>query len=546
MKPIVMVLIGAISVSAHQTPPPDRAREIGTDEAVVQGRITDARTGRPVAEATVTLHGADQASSAPTDEQGRYEILAVPGEYRLSARAPGYVPSQYDQRDVLGPGSAFDAPGGRTTTGIDIRLQPAGAIEGTIFDERGEGLAGVEVELAVDRYSPAGVIPVSVAFAQSDQQGTYSFINVLPGSYYVRAYTTSARPGRDPDRFYRATLYPGVSQTELAHRVTLGAGESALGINVSLLASPTRRIAGHVSDATGPAVIKGRVRAMGFGLTSTHATYVAEIDALGRFEMRGLSPGPYLLSVIDSTPGASNRWASANREISVEEDVINLELRAEPEVHLEGRILRDPGATRPLDATAVRLEFKRRLGRGGFFSGPPFSVGSDGTFSADIPGGQTVIRTEAPAAWTVKEIRVDGVDVTDQHVEFGEGGRREIEIIVTDRITHVRGRAVQKRGRPASNVSVVVFAEDSTRWGEPRRRVRETRSGKDGQFEFMALPPDDYVIAAVDGLPTNAWLDPDVLDLLKPLGARFRLGEAEQRAVSLTVSPAPAGLLPAH
>jgi len=548
MKLLAMVVVAATTTAAAQSAVPTGARDISSDEGVVQGRVVDARTGRPVADASVDLQGLDRAWSVSTDGQGRYEIAAVdPGEYRMSARAPGYVPSQFGQRNASERGSTIDVSGGRLTTGINVRLEPAGTVNGAIVDERGEGLAAVEMELVADRYSPAGVIPVAVAFAQSEEQGAFKFTNVLPGDYYVRAYTSAIRPPGDRGQVYRASFFPGVSQVEFAQRVKLGAGEEAFGINFPLLSARTRRVEGTVSDSTGLAVGQTRVRVVGIGLNSTRAEYLVGVDARGRFEIRDVTPGPYMLNVTDPTPGRSSaRWLSASREITVEDDVVDLELRASLGVRVEGRIVRDPDATQPLDPAAVRVEFERRIGATGFLAVSAPAVRAAGGLSVEIPGGLTFIRTEVPAQWTVKAIRLDGADLTDQEIDLGDGGRRQIEIVLTDRLTHVRGRAADKEGRPVANGSIVVFPDDPARWRESRRVVRETRSGRDGQFEFVALAPAEYLVVAVDALPSNAWMDPEVLNRLRPVATRFRLDEGEQRVISLTLSPTPDGLIPAY
>ena len=551
MKLLAMVVVAATTTAAAQSAVPTGARDISSDEGVVQGRVVDARTGRPVADASVDLQGLDRAWSVSTDGQGRYEIAAVdPGEYRMSARAPGYVPSQFGQRNASERGSTIDVSGGRLTTGINVRLEPAGTVNGAIVDERGEGLAAVEMELVADRYSPAGVIPVAVAFAQSEEQGAFKFTNVLPGDYYVRAYTSAIRPPGDRGQVYRASFFPGVSQVEFAQRVKLGAGEEAFGINFPLLSAQTRRVEGTVSDSTGLAVAQTRVRVMGIGLNSTRAEYLAQVDDRGRFEIRNVTPGPYLLNVIDPTPGRNGaRWLSASREITVEDDVVDLELRASLGVRVEGQIVRDPdaSATRSLNAAAVRVAFERRIGAAGFQTAQGPAISAGGAFSAEIAGGLSFIRvTDVPAEWTVKAIWLDGADAANQEVDLGDGGRRQIEIVLTDRFTSVRGSLVDRRSRPVAHASVVVFPEDPTRWRDSPRVVRETRSGRDGQFEFVALPPADYLVVAVDALPSSAWMDPEVLNRLRPVATRFRLDEGEQRVVSLTLSPTPDGLIPAY
>jgi hypothetical protein len=157
----------------------------------------------------------------------------------------------------------------------------------------------------------------------------------------------------------------------------------------------------------------------------------------------------------------------------------------------------------------------------------------------------SVIRvSELPANWTVKAVRLDGTDITDQQVDFGKGTRK-IDVVLTDRVSIIRGNVTDRSGRPVSNASVVLFADDSTLWaqGESSRFVRETRSGRDGGFEVTGLPPGDYLAVAIENLPALAWMNPDVLNRLRPLATRFHLEEGNEHVLSLRISPAPDGII---
>ena len=129
------------------------AQRIPSSEGILQGFVLDARSGRPVTAATVDVIGAERTTTASTDNEGRYAVDTLPsGEYRVQARARGYVPAYYGQRDAADRSAAVDVRAGRLTRGIDVRLMPAGTVSGRVFDDRGDGLAGVEIELVGERY----------------------------------------------------------------------------------------------------------------------------------------------------------------------------------------------------------------------------------------------------------------------------------------------------------------------------------------------------------------------------------------------------------
>lgn len=80
------------------------ADSVPQDEGIVRGRVLDASSGRPLAQATALLApmfvGAT-TQSATTDARGRFELRGVAsGEYRIFAKAPGYVVPTDRARDA--------------------------------------------------------------------------------------------------------------------------------------------------------------------------------------------------------------------------------------------------------------------------------------------------------------------------------------------------------------------------------------------------------------------------------------------------------------
>ena len=387
---------------------------------------------------------------------------------------------------------------------------------------------------------------MAVAFAQSEDAGAFQFANVLPGDYFVRAYVgETRRPSRGPEsQVYRATFLPGVPDLLTAHTLRIGPGDQLFGIDFALLATPTRRVSGTVTDRAGSGASL-RVRINGIGSNGTSRQHDTAVDADGHFEIRDVTPGNYLITVVESKPGGdSSRWLAATREITVEDDVIDLDLQSRVGARLEGRVTKDPDAIRPLNPSSVNIEVSVSLGSGRWLGiHSDSAVGADGAFSLSTPGGDSSVRVSGlPSGWTLKAVRLEGRDITNETVDFGDGIRRGVEVVLTDRVSGVVGVVSDENGRPAAQSSVVVFADDRTRWATPSRFVRETRANRDGRFEFGDLPPADYLVVALERVPPNAWTDPDVLDRLRSLAIRFELDEGEQQAISLRMAPTPRGL----
>ena len=228
--------------------------------------------------------------------------------------------------------------------------------------------------------------------------------DVLPGDYYVRAYVSGRMPSGPADALpfggnerYGVTFYPNVPSIDAAQTLHVGAGQELFDVNLTLVASRTYRVAGTVVDPTGRAVAGTRVRLNSIGVNSTRAEYAATVDADGRFDIRDVVPADYMLHVFDPVRSASptSRWMAAYREITVDDDVVGLELRARPGARVEGRIARDTGVTRPFSPGRTHVRFERRLGQmpigGPVYMSGDASIRADGTFSADSAPGPSSI-----------------------------------------------------------------------------------------------------------------------------------------------------------
>ena len=83
-------------------------------ETLINGRVRNAVTSAPVANASVTITQGSHQIRDVTDPDGSYGMGALPGENRIDITASGYQPFT----------ATITVPAGRTTT-FDFRLTPA-------------------------------------------------------------------------------------------------------------------------------------------------------------------------------------------------------------------------------------------------------------------------------------------------------------------------------------------------------------------------------------------------------------------------------------
>jgi hypothetical protein len=137
----------------------------------------------------------------------------------------------------------------------------------------------------------------------------------------------------------------------------------------------------------------------------------------------------------------------------------------------------------------------------------------------------------------VKGIRHENRDITSVLLDMGSGEQlSNVEVIVTDRLTTVTGRVTNDRAVPLPNGTIVVFSEDSERWGEASAFVRTARADQDGGYEIKGLPAGDYLAVALDYVQDGIWSDPEYLESLRPYAQRFTVVDGGSHALSLKVT----------
>jgi beta-lactamase regulating signal transducer with metallopeptidase domain len=537
---LALVMTGAtLTAAAPRADAPQSAagdRRIPADSGIVLGRIVDAQSGRPVANASVEIVGPADTAESRSDDDGRFETRPIKaGTFTVSARAKGYVTGWYGPLESPF-GAPIDVRPGRVSSGIDIKMYAAGAINGRVVDAQGKGLQGVEIVLEPTEQS--NVPRREASFAQTTANGVYR-VTAAAGDYYVRAYVgeplRTAKGERAP--VFVNTFYPGVRAKEEAQPLRVDGGLDLYDIDFTLSTGALVRVGGRIVDPSGDSVSGLRVHFMNHaaGPPTVQANF-ASVDAEGRFEMRNLVPGPYMIAVQD--PRRTSRWVGAMKSLTIDTDIDDLELRAATGAHVSGRIVRDPASTRDLDFAEVRVGFEKRLTDSGFMTAGGTTIEADGTFETEAPGGLVSIDVTSPAGWTVKSVHLDRVDVDGQTVDMS-GGTRQLQIVLTEQITSVTGVVVDRNGRTLPGYSVVLFADDERRWTPSSRFVMAAQSSQTGQFRMKDVPPGDYLAVAVPNLPFRAWTNSEVLLRLQSIATKLKVNEGEQKTISIRASPTP-------
>jgi hypothetical protein len=216
------------------------------------------------------------------------------------------------------------------------------------------------------------------------------------------------------------------------------------------------------------------------------------------------------------------------------DDVSGITLVTAPPATIRGSLVVDDGVrVRPPTDVSVVARSIRADGQG------TFAEPMDNAFELTLPVGPVRLFVDPPEGWVVKSIVIGDADATDAAVDLK--GQRDVpaRIVLSNRVSVVRGSVTSADGMArAGGASVVVFPYDSARWAPPSRYVRTAVAAADGTFSIAGLPPaPGYLAVAVAALEEGEGEDPDFLARIRDRAVRFDLAEGESHAMDVSVTP---------
>jgi hypothetical protein len=506
--------------------------------------VIGGETGAPLRRATVRVYGEgiEGGRTATTDETGKYEIKDLPASrVQLSASKGGYATVNYGQRRPLQPGRMLDLSDGQTLE-LDFNLPRGGVITGRIIDEFGEPAVGVRVSAARWFYMNGKRQLMPARAAGTDDLGRFRIFGLPAGDYYVMASAGS------PDGFSMeapgevgnaTTYYPGTASTAEAQRVRVVAGAENSAANFTLVSARTAKVSGLVLDSGGRPVGSGwlmMVQTSGPGMFTMAPG--GQIHPDGTFSVAGVSPGEYAISIQTGFDGSGDDRESAYVPITISGvDVTDLTIGLTRGSRVSGQITFEtqPPSDKRLSAFTmwVHSPDPNMLMMGG-----SITPRDDATFETRLPMSPAIVASgRMPDGWSLKSVLQGGVDVTDTGIQFRPGEDVDnVQIVLTSRSTVVSGQVADSKGLPSKDYSVVLFADDSTRWVPMSRYIRTERPDQQGRFLVKGLPPGHYLAAAVDSVENGQESDPEFLEQLRGVATPFDLNENEQKALSLKMA----------
>jgi hypothetical protein len=310
-----------------------------------------------------------------------------------------------------------------------------GSITGIVHNERHEpiGRARVQVFAAGDarnRQGQEAALPRRRAnvTTSTDAEGRFEISGLPIGEYLVAAELINQRGHR-----YGVTFYPSTVDVNEAVAISV-VGDPVSPIEIELIPVPGVRVAGSVASSSGRATDGLMVMLFQrFGSFGSESLFATMVEAHGTFEILGVSPGSYRLTVLPKTPPTGLNREFADRIIEVRDSDLNgVALVLGPGASVSGRVAMEPGAS---VSTSAGLRVSANIDPEGYLAADSVTALVTDDWSFEMTGLSGLYRfgvsRDKPPALKATRIRIDGAEIpAGTSVELSQG-HHEAVIFVT-------------------------------------------------------------------------------------------------------------------
>ena len=491
----------------------------------ISGVVVNEHTNQPIRRALVTImenDHPDRTAALYTAADGRFTFTDVPaGKFTMQAAVHG-VERLLDQDEGFSTGIVTGP--GLDSEHVVFRFPAMASIGLKIQDDQGEPVPNAQVFVFGERVNNGWQQMNFIEQSTSDNEGETRLAHLEPGTRYYLA--VSARPWYAQDRTgmpnadqaelasldvaYPLTYYPNTQSAEAAAPITLGPGERAT-LQMTLHAVPAVKIS--IDGLPGTAedqperrhMVRSFVEAVGPGGLRFMVNTFGYQAGDGDFEIHGLAPGSYLVSLsrfgmrggMPQALGTARVNASGDTRISVNDL---------PKTSVSGKLtiegggtpnglavwLTDPATGSPAMCRAAHDgAFDCREGRG---------------FGAVVEPARYQIRLANTNEYYVKSVSVQGARYAGQLLDVREGASITLAVVAAKGVGKLDGIALRD-GKPVPGAMVLLVPRDDSSGVD----VPRDQSDSDGTFTLPNVHPGHYYLLAIDHGHNLAYRNPRVL-----------------------------------
>jgi len=267
----------------------------------VTGRVISSE-GEPVSTGNITLfpegqqtgrQGAGAGFNARIQWDGGFTITNVPpGRYILRARGDDWEVPQFAVTPVT--------ISGPEVSGLNVMLAEGGTISGSLTFERSQLVPPDPTQFRVTAPSADGGALGPQQNVRVGQDGRFSLAGVPVGAHWIRSQTPRGW-------MLKSVTVDGRDVTDVP--VDIGSGQQLSSVSI-VFTDKISEINGVVADARGTPMTEFTMLAFPTDNALWHPQsrqiMTARPDQNGRYQLRGLPPGEYLLAPVD--PTESGEW----------------------------------------------------------------------------------------------------------------------------------------------------------------------------------------------------------------------------------------------
>ena len=557
MLPVTTTMALAAQIAPPQPPrPPQSQTPAPPGTATLRGHVFGADTGQPLRKAQVRIVANEirENRMATTNENGVYEFKELrAGRYTVMASKGSYVNMSYGQQRPTDVPKPLEILEHQTVERVDLMLPRGAVITGRVVDEFGE--PAPEIQVAPERYQVVQgqrrLFP-SGRSATTNDIGEFRLFGIPPGQYYISAtsrnmsgFNPNASPSPNERTAYAPVYFPGTMNAAEAQRITVSAGQQIDDLVMVLKPIKASRVSGTAIGSDGkplsPAMIMVMQSNLGFGSMMGGT----QVRPDGTFTVSGLAPGSYTLRAQRMGPSAEGPEIAMATVTVTGDDIANVQLVAAKPSTLTGRVIVDPAAASSLPRPVMIRAFPANVSGIPAPPPPPARVADDFTFEIkSTPGVMRLMMGGGfgppPEGWSIRSVRLNGVDVTDAGIEFKPNEDVSgVEVELTNKVTTISGTVKTSRGELSKDYTAIVFAQDKEKWTGNTRYQSVGRPDQDGRFRISGLPPGEYYIVAVERLEPGQSGDPDFLESVRSKASSLSLREGDTKNVDLRLSSTP-------
>ncbi|MDZ4858930.1 MAG: carboxypeptidase regulatory-like domain-containing protein [Candidatus Hydrogenedentes bacterium] len=467
-------------------------------KGTIQGRVLEAQSGQPVKTFSIIplvgrierIEPGNYMGTGQTfvDENGRFEIRGNDGDAALYVTAQGYAPKLHKVPGVRE---------GQTTSGVDVRLDAGGVIEGVVTNKQGQAVAGASIYI--------GRVPTQEwerqqrpANATTDADGSFRIESLAAEN--TRVYATHGEYATAS-----ATATPAAGGAAMVN-IVLGSGGVING---------TIRVAGRpVASGYGVSLHVPEGEGQGYNAQS-------EVNGSGQFTFNGLPEGTVSLTVYGNQPGAGRRQISKQATVAADQvTTVDFDI-TEGTAGVEGVITRDG---QPVSSASVNLTIAADDGNS---ENAHAQADSKGAYKLDgLPPGAATLMVYVNTDGQFQQARSFQVQLEDRRTI-----RHDIELSGGMRVSGSVSGVPEGWFASVSlfRGQIDVSGDLQSLYQELQGQMAGAAQITEGRFFVEGIEPGEYTVLAVGVNPQSAG------QTYKKASRTINVVEGEETEVDLTV-----------